>query len=266
MSNPIYNNDVKTLGYWLDEDNGIGQVYGFFHILYMMAHVEHYPVSYTVEEGNPIDTWEMLSGEPGEEIYKGIPYEELDNAYMDRSGEKLFRKRFLDRLLHTQGNRTATLNSIVLRITRLYSKKWLDIWNTMFFEYNPIENYNMVEEALKDKTTFTNGKKITYAGTETNASNLTSSLKAFDAAGSWKDSDKQEGSNTLTYGTGQNARYDLNSGDDISDHEYKFTRSGNIGVTTSQQMIEQERKLLMFNYFNEIVFPDIDKHLALSIY
>ena len=40
---------------------------------------------------------------------------------------------------------------------------------------------------------------------------------------------------------------------------------GNIGVTTSQQMIEQQRELVKFNYLNFIVDSLID-NLCLKIY
>ena len=46
----------------------------------------------------------------------------------------------------------------------------------------------------------------------------------------------------------------------------QLTRSGNIGVTTSQQMIQSERDLWIWNYFINTVFPDIDRALTLSIY
>ena len=45
-----------------------------------------------------------------------------------------------------------------------------------------------------------------------------------------------------------------------------LTRSGNIGVTTTQQMIQAQRELLLWDYFYKIVFPDIDKLLTLCIY
>lgn len=45
-----------------------------------------------------------------------------------------------------------------------------------------------------------------------------------------------------------------------------LTRSGNIGVTTSQQMIESERQLYLWNFFHNIVFPDLDKLLTLEVY
>lgn len=48
--------------------------------------------------------------------------------------------------------------------------------------------------------------------------------------------------------------------------ERTLTRSGNIGVTTSQQMIQSERELWLWNFFFEIVFPDIDEVLTLAIY
>lgn len=42
-------------------------------------------------------------------------------------------------------------------------------------------------------------------------------------------------------------------------------RHGNIGVTTNQQMLEEERKLWEWNYFDNI-FSDVDKFLTISIY
>lgn len=44
-----------------------------------------------------------------------------------------------------------------------------------------------------------------------------------------------------------------------------FTRKGNIGVTTSQKMIESERDLWFWSYF-EKVFTDVDNILTLKIY
>ena len=46
---------------------------------------------------------------------------------------------------------------------------------------------------------------------------------------------------------------------------YKLTRSGNIGVTTNQQMIMQEIELRK-NLFKEIVYRDVDSMLTSSIY
>ena len=48
-----------------------------------------------------------------------------------------------------------------------------------------------------------------------------------------------------------------------SDRE--LTRSGNIGVTTSQQMLQSEIELRKWLYYQS-VFNDIDSILTLSIY
>ena len=45
-----------------------------------------------------------------------------------------------------------------------------------------------------------------------------------------------------------------------------WNRHGNIGVTTSQQMIQSEIDLWMWNYFYNVVFPACDRVLANSVY
>ena len=77
------------------------------------------------------------------------------------------------------------------------------------------------------------------------------------------------GQDTLTYNTTEGntgTQTDANSGSDTETRNYRLTRSGNIGVTTSQQMIEAERKVRMWTFFHSVVFPDVDRVLALQIY
>lgn len=47
--------------------------------------------------------------------------------------------------------------------------------------------------------------------------------------------------------------------------DHNLSRSGNIGVTTSQQMIEQERKIVRFSVLREF-FDDINKELLLKVW
>lgn len=53
------------------------------------------------------------------------------------------------------------------------------------------------------------------------------------------------------------------SGDDTKEHS--LTRSGNIGVTTSQQMIESERDLVRFNVIDEFC-KELNKEILLSVW
>lgn len=55
------------------------------------------------------------------------------------------------------------------------------------------------------------------------------------------------------------------SREDSSDEVRTLTRSGNIGVTTTQQMIEQERQLWRDSYFDTL-YSDLDEMLTLGVY
>ena len=45
-----------------------------------------------------------------------------------------------------------------------------------------------------------------------------------------------------------------------------LTRAGNIGVMSAQQMATQEIALWAWNFFRDVVFPDLDYLLTLPIY
>ena len=68
-----------------------------------------------------------------------------------------------------------------------------------------------------------------------------------------------ERTDTTTY----NNVKDQLSGDDTKKHA--LTRSGNIGVTTSQQMIESERELVRFNVIDEFC-KELNKEIVLSVW
>ena len=78
--------------------------------------------------------------------------------------------------------------------------------------------------------------------------------------------------NTATTETSSSKTGSLNSTNTINGTETtsksierELNRSGNIGVTTSQQMIESERELYLWKFF-DVVFADIDKILTLKVY
>ena len=271
-----YTDDTKIFGYWFDANNGISNTYGFFEWLDRQSSI------YTQEMGNPIDIWKMPIVDTSD--YAGVGYEELDSLLLSRCYNKKIRSFYLQRFIYTQGNPSSRWDA-VYNITRMYSKKWLALWETMFYEYNPIENYNM-EEVLTDQVTefehghieeLLNGRINTRTGDikETPGVTITetTSIKGFDSdtfVGSDQNVTGQTGYNTTEYeqlkDTLSGTDKTTHSGTDTETKNYTLTRSGNIGVTTSQQMIEQERKLLMFDFFDRVVFPDIDKELTLQVY
>ena len=79
----------------------------------------------------------------------------------------------------------------------------------------------------------------------------------------------KDGMNTTTFNTtdtDNGTQTFLDGGSDTNTRNYEMTRSGNIGVTTSQQMIESQRDLWRWNFFHDVVFPDIDRVLTIQIY
>ena len=115
-----------------------------------------------------------------------------------------------------------------------------------------------------DTTVESGTDAIAHTGTDTKTTTGTDTMRTTGTdhtseTKSANGSNSVSGSNTGTVG-------DVDGGTDTDSHSYHLTRSGNIGVTTSQQMIQSERELYMWNFFVDVVFPSIDKVIALPIY
>lgn len=195
---------------------------------------------------------------------------ELDiNYHGSRSGHKIIGsliENFLENNVVSDENKI----TIAQAIYTMYIKNWNALYKTLSLEYNPIENYSMVEtENIQDSH---NGKiESNSTDTNTNTENTVvndianNQLWGFNSTDS-VNSDKQIGDTTRNVDGSVNSTHkntDTETKDITSDRTLK--RSGNIGVTTSQQMIESERQLWLWNFF-ESVFSDIDKILVLKIY
>lgn len=117
--------------------------------------------------------------------------------------------------------------------------------DTTEFEYNPINNYDSTEEVTRkyDETTTnqnqTNGNSSRNTTQENNVSAYDSDVyqPKEKVVGTTNDNDSTNG-----------------SGSGTSDIKENLTtrKRGNIGVTTTQQMIEAERKVVLFNVYNWI--------------
>ena len=131
----------------------------------------------------------------------------------------------------------------------LWSKMNISVWERIFtaskLEYNPIENYNRTElETISDDHSDTHSgidsssasSSTINTGTDTNINSITS----YDS-NNYQGHDKSE----LTHGhvVTDSGNSSFTHGEVIT-HDGDITRnnhtSGNIGVTTSQQMLEQE--------------------------
>lgn len=107
---------------------------------------------------------------------------------------------------------------------RLNAQRVNDLINSTLFDYNPIENYNMTEtegETTSGSTT----------GSGSSGGSTTTSEYPFDATGAKAVAKSENGANSESSSESEGQR------------DRTLTRSGNIGVTTSQQMIEQQRNI-----------------------
>lgn len=117
-------------------------------------------------------------------------------------------------------------------------------------DYNPISNYDMTEGGTDTHThsgtDTTTSKPAEYESTTENE------VYGFDSSTA---SDSDRSTQTLTQGTNP-GEVSLVHGH-IETIGHSLTRSGNIGVTTSQQMIQSELELRMQNYWDRAA-----KHIA----
>lgn len=169
-------------------------------------------------------------------------------------------------------------------IFTMYNDKWSRLWALMELEYNPIENYNMTENETPAETTRTvtpaeTTETITPAETtiETMPPRIINEEKvsAFNSSDyvdrtlstSEGDADAK-GTESIDVDTAGSNKIEVDeAGTDVLtvQNPRELTRSGNIGVTTSQQMAQSEIELRKWLYY-ESVFNDIDNVLTLSIY
>lgn len=148
--------------------------------------------------------------------------------------------------------------------------KYVGLYNTTKCEYDPIENYSMTEsEQIIDNSTFVQGGQSNTSnntiGSQINNITNNSEVAPFDT------SNFQPQNKDVTL---ENIGQKINNTTDIIgnriDNDDKnvdrnLTRKGNIGVTTSQQLIESERKLVNFNLC-EIIVNDISNILFIKTY
>lgn len=268
----------------------------------------------------------------------------LDDMYFGNiSGEKLI-SPMVRKLKSGDTLTTQEVGKLAKIAYNMYRTKWTKEWDIMSLQYDPIENYSMIEQMTNDITTTDYGHVRTHeddlshskTGTETHGLDITNETEYDTSRGKTgtetyekgttdtktlnltdttttttygfnssspvnsggenvthtgtdtlvrsgedettynttethdgTDTTTQTGSDTLTYNTtdtNEGTATDTESGRDTHTRNYRLSRSGNIGVTTSQQMIQSERDLWKWDYFYDIVFPDIDKVLTLGVY
>ena len=258
-----------------------------------------------------------------------VPWQELNidtsldvQYHFNRSGEKIVApliSSFTDNEDELKNADIATITNVVYN---MFLNKWAKLYELLSLEFDPIENYNMMEEETvnrdtTDRTTHTGTQGTTHTGTQADAQTGTqtnaqsggtstnstgsgtssgsgsndSSIYGFNSSSAVgeRENDSMTSATTSTTNTETftttrsdtrtdnltNTRTDnltdtrtdnlTDAGTGTEDITRTLTRSGNIGVTTSQQMIQSSIELWQWNFF-DTVFRDIDSILTIQTY
>lgn len=144
-------------------------------------------------------------------------------------------------------------------IYNMNGANWAREYATLNIEYNPINNYDMTETYTENVG---NSEEKTNTGTQgvVESGSNQSGVYGFNSSNSVGANDGSASTNsTRTDNLTENK-----TGEETREHE--LSRSGNIGVTTTQQMLESERNLYLWNFFYKVVFPSVDKVLTIATY
>lgn len=142
-------------------------------------------------------------------------------------------------------------------------QKWMD---ALAIEYDPLNNYDRTEVwTEKEKhSDASNGTQNASSQGTTNGSDITQNdISAYDSA-EFQPHDKTTGQ-TTTGSTSSGNTTTSDSSNGSSENERKGRAYGNIGVTTSQQMLQSELDIARFNVYENIKDLFIDE-LLIAVY
>ena len=163
----------------------------------------------------------------------------LDLDYYLNHGQRSISPLY-EQLINQQANNEDfnALNKLADIIYLKFKDKWNRIYDAYIKStYNALENYSMIEvEKTDTKVTSTDNTKGGSYGFNSDVS-----VPVNDS-----------NSTSVVEGNGE-------------DNKRELTRSGNIGATTSQQMLESELQLRKYNFYEEL-FKDVNSVVTLSIY
>lgn len=132
--------------------------------------------------------------------------------------------------------------------------RWRKIFDTTILKYNPIINYERFEELSDVAVSSGSGNSSANSGSSGNTTDKTAGFNSDALAvkgGSEHSASADSSSNYSSSGNSTNTR---------TGKVY-----GNVGVTTTQQMIEEERAVVMFD-FGSIIVSEFKKRFCILVY
>ena len=171
---------------------------------------------------------------------------------------------------------------VMKNLIGVWSHKMLPVWQHLYdttqYEYDPIENYNRTEVETLQGTgnrthsgsdVTTHGGQNTHNQTTNNTGDNKHSIAGFDSVPTANSdglvlNDTDDAHNTeIVQGSESFGKTEtLQHGEQIADqNQYRKENntSGNIGVTTTQKMIREEREIAEFNIYDRMITDFMDR-------
>lgn len=148
-----------------------------------------------------------------------------------------------------------------------FAYKWKKLYDALTTTYNPLHNYDMEEKRTPNITrteTFNNVQdQRTPNVTTTGNANATTGVYGFNGDSAKNSATNDGTSSESVTGTDTNVKTgNITNAETGTD---TLTRKGNIGVTSSQQLLESEFEVRKHDFY-EMIYRDIDSILCLKIY
>lgn len=164
------------------------------------------------------------------------------------------------------------------RFFRTHLIEFTKVYDTVVAEYEPLENYDRKEDRTEVRTpdlltesTYNDGGTVkdVLDGNGRLDSETTGEISAMNS-GSYQSDDKNTTEQTTKTDNTTTRTNDLHGGGDVKETGDETTTvisrvHGNIGVTTTQQMIEEERRVARFNIYVYISIR-FEEELMIRVY
>ena len=152
------------------------------------------------------------------------------------------------------------MGSIISNLSEIYNNEYTTKVGLLLKDYDPIENYNSIEtESTTSENTTTSGNENTTTtttnSTTENSGDTTNKVSPYDSENFNNDNNTTTTNTTIGNATDTTTINDSGNMSSNGTSSRTLTRKGNIGVTTTQQMIESEYELRAKN----LVFEFLEK-------
>lgn len=144
---------------------------------------------------------------------------------------------------------------------------WQKVYDLEHMEYNPIENYDRYEDELENIGN--KGQTMQVGNSETTNNNTQNTdtinrVAGFNSAG--LENQNQAETNDVNIGRGRNAATDMAYSNNDQTRSRGSRIHGNIGVTTTQQMMEQELNILPKVHIDDYIINSFKERFCILVY